>query len=69
MDKDKISIIIQFTMLSNILKGQVDSVLMQNYAQLEIILVDDASTDGLEILCDDFLECPLVHHSIFNHIF
>lgn len=52
MDQDKISIIIPVYNVIQYLQKAVDSILKQNYANMEIILVDDGSTDGSEILCD-----------------
>ncbi len=49
---DKISIIIPVYNVKEYLERCVDSVLAQSYTCLEILLVDDGSTDGSGELCD-----------------
>lgn len=53
MDK-KISVIIPVYNIVDYLRECVESVLSQTYHNLEIILVDDGSTDGSGELCDRF---------------
>ena len=52
--KKLISIIIPFYNASKYLKRCIDSVINQNYKNLEIILVNDGSTDDSKKICDEF---------------
>lgn len=51
-----VSIVIPVYNVSQYLGGCVKSVLSQTYTHLEIILVDDGSTDGSEKICDELKE-------------
>lgn len=48
-----VSVIIPVYNSRKTLKRAVNSVLKQSYPQLELILIDDASTDGSATLCED----------------
>ena len=52
MPHETISIIIPVYNVNNYLDRCVQSVLTQSYPDLEVILVDDGSTDGSSLLCD-----------------
>ena len=52
--ENKISVIIPVYNVKDYLRECVDSVINQNYKNLEIILVDDGSTDGSEKICDEY---------------
>lgn len=54
MKMDKISIIVPVYNVKQYLSRCVKSILEQTYSNLEIILVDDGSTDGSSQLCDTF---------------
>lgn len=49
-----ISIVVPVYNVEKYLSACVDSILNQTYKNLEIILVDDGSTDGSEKICDDY---------------
>lgn len=49
-----ISVIIPIYNVSQYLSQCLDSVLAQSYKDLEIILVDDGSTDGCAVICDEY---------------
>lgn len=50
----KISVIVPVYNKEDYLRACVDSILAQNYRNIEIILVDDASTDGSGSICDSY---------------
>ena len=54
MVKECISIIIPVHNTKAYLKRCVDSVLNQTYKELEIILVENLSTDGSAVICDEY---------------
>lgn len=53
--KGKVSIIIPVYNVENYLMRCIDSILNQTYNNLEIILIDDGSTDSSGKICDDYL--------------
>lgn len=50
----KLSIIIAVYNVEKYLRECVESLICQDYSNIEIILVDDGSTDGSGIICDDY---------------
>lgn len=52
----KISVIIPVYNVKDYFEECIESVLNQSYKNLEIIIVDDGSTDGSNILCDQYAE-------------
>jgi glycosyltransferase involved in cell wall biosynthesis len=50
----KVSVSVPVYNVKSYLKQCVDSLLSQTLQDIEIILVDDGSTDGSEIICDDY---------------
>lgn len=52
--KLKVSIIVAIYNIENFLPKCIDSILVQSYNDLEIILVDDGSTDKCPTICDEY---------------
>lgn len=50
----KISVIVPVYNKKEYLRACVDSILAQNYRNMEVVLVDDASTDGSGSICDSY---------------
>ena len=48
----KVSVVVPVYNLKHFLKECVNSIVSQTYKNIEIILVDDGSTDGSDVLCD-----------------
>lgn len=57
MTQEKISVIVPVYNVAPYLRKCIDSLLAQTYTNLEIILIDDGSTDGSEQICDEYAEC------------
>lgn len=55
MDQPLISVIVPVYNVERYLIGCVDSIIAQSYKNLEVILVDDGSTDNSGIICDSYL--------------
>lgn len=56
MKEDLISVIVPVYNVERYLKKCVESILQQTYKNLEIILIDDGSTDNSGKICDDYLK-------------
>lgn len=59
MNEMKISVIIPVFNVSVYLAECLEAVLKQTYANTEILLIDDGSTDGSEKICDEYAEKDL----------
>lgn len=53
--KDKVSIIIPTYNRANILKKALDSVLQQSYQNIEVIVIDDGSTDATSTFIENYI--------------
>lgn len=56
MNNSKISVVVPVYNVMNYLKQCLDSIIQQTYTNLEIILVDDGSTDQSGSICDSYKE-------------
>ena len=56
MNKEKVSVIIPVYNVENYIHRCLNSVISQTYDNLEIILVDDGSTDDSGRICDEYKE-------------
>jgi len=52
----RIGVIVPVFNTAKHLKKCIDSILNQSYENIEIVLVDDGSTDGSELICDEYSE-------------
>ncbi|MCM1387508.1 MAG: glycosyltransferase [Bacillus sp. (in: Bacteria)] len=55
-EKYKISVIVPVYNKSEYLEECIDSILLQTYENLELLLVDDESTDGSAAICDRYAD-------------
>ncbi|MBQ8626319.1 MAG: glycosyltransferase family 2 protein, partial [Agathobacter sp.] len=53
MGKKRISIIVPVYNAEEYLASCVDSILAQTYRDIEVILIDDGSTDNSSVICDE----------------
>jgi len=61
-----VSVIVPIYNVEKYVKGTIKSILNQKYSLLEIILIDDGSTDSSGRICDQFKDnprCTVIHQS------
>ena len=54
---EMISVIVPVYNIKNYVEKCVNSIINQTYQNFEIILVDDGSSDGSEVICDKLAMC------------
>jgi len=59
-----VAVIIPIYNTAEFLRECVDSVLSQSYANLEVILIDDGSTDGSASICDEYQRSDVRVHVV-----
>lgn len=52
---DKVSIIVPVYNVSRYLRSCIESVINQSYRCIELLLIDDGSSDGSEKICDEYM--------------
>ena len=57
MMSDLISVIVPVYNLENYIVRTLDSILSQTYKNIEVIVVDDGSTDSSAKIIDDYADC------------
>jgi len=65
MDKGKVSVIVPVFNVEEYLSKCLDSIINQSYYNLEIILIDDGSTDLSSFICDEY--CSLDSRVVVVH--
>lgn len=66
MSAPKISVIVPNYNHSIYLRQRIDSILNQTYRNIEIIILDDHSSDNSREVIQEYMTNPLVHKVIFN---
>ena len=66
--KPLVSIIIPNYNHERYLKQRIDSVLAQTYANFEVILLDDCSTDCSKTILDSYRDHPKIVHIVYNQV-
>ena len=53
---EKVSVIVPVYNVEKYLRQCLDSILQQTYQNLEILIINDGSTDGSDAICREYLE-------------
>lgn len=64
--KPLVSVIIPNYNYAEYLPRRMESVLGQTYGNMELIILDDCSTDGSRDVIEAYRDCPKVRHVVFN---
>lgn len=61
-DKTQITVVLPVYNVVDYLEECIKSVLKQTYVNFELILVDDGSSDGSELICDKYkeMDCRII---------
>ena len=62
----KVSVIVPVFNVEDFLRDCITSVLNQSYKNFELVLVDDGSTDGSDLICDEYCEMYSEYVRIFH---
>lgn len=62
----KVSVIVPCFNHASFLKQRLDSIFNQTYKSFEVILLDDASTDGSEVILESYKDHPKVAQLVIN---
>lgn len=54
LNEEKLSLVVPVYNVANYLSRCIESIVSQTYSNLEIILIDDGSTDGSSSICDEW---------------
>ena len=66
----KLSVVVPVYNTEKYLRECIDSILAQTFTDYELILVDDGSTDGSSIICDEYAckdHIQVIHQEIARH--
>ena len=72
MDENKISVIVLVYNIEQYLSKCLDSIINQTYRNLEIIIIDDGSTDSSKDICDIYKKkdqrIKVIHQKIVDQV-
>lgn len=64
MDRPLVSVVVPVFQAEKTLNACVDSILAQTYSEIEVILIDDGSTDNSALICDQYAQIDTRVHVI-----